>query len=200
MSHSTKKKLDAQTETRVVAMMARGDSQEAIQGVLAKEMISISPSTLTAIRKRNKEALSYMQRVMMEHEATESTKILSKARKLIDGKLDRALNIDRRLEEISESYRNEEIDEKEYHYLMESALRSADLSISELNAVAKESFNQSQIEQGKPTSISNNPDEARQNLKQLLGAIDDSDEVKALQIIFNEPEKKAIHVDSESDS
>lgn len=180
----TKNKLDSQTETRVVAMIARGDTYETIAQTLEGEGSPLAISTISAIKKRNAEALAYMKRVMLEEQTTQSGKLLAKSRTLIERKLDRALRVDEELKELINELHDGVIDPKEYS-MRSAGILGHELTITELNSVTKEAFNQSQIEQGKPTAISNNPQQAREDLGHLLDAIKTGDEVRLQQIVFN---------------
>lgn len=183
---SAPKKLDAQTETQVVALLARGDTQQAITDWLKEEKgITMNVSAIGVIKKRNAEALSYMQNQLVQHEISLSTQILSKSRELIDKKLDRATGLEEKLEKLRQQFENDEITEKQYTLEVDILWRSQ-LTIQELNAVSKEAFNQSQLESGKPTAIAESPTQAKQNLAILLQAINNKDDAAALAAIFPE--------------
>lgn len=175
--------LDIKTETQVVAMLARGDTYEGIRGVLAADGINITIGTISAVRKRNKEALEYIKGTLVEHETRKSTQLLAKAHNLIERKLNRALRQDDIIAEYHEQYQKEEIDEHQLDVLVKIALKN-ELTVPELTSLAKEMFTQSQVEQGKPTAISENPTQARENLKRLLEAIHNKDDKGVLDAIF----------------
>lgn len=175
--------LDAATETRVVAMIARGDTYEAIRRALGTEGVSIAISTISDVKKRNPDALKYIQDALVEHEANQSTKLLSKSRRLLDRKLDRALRQDEEIQELTEQYQSGEFDEAVFNGLLHKALKS-ELTVAELTSLTKEMFNQSQVEQGKPTSITENPTQAKENLKALLEAINNNDDKAILEAVF----------------
>lgn len=179
----SKPSLDASTEMRVVAMIARGDTYEAIKGALASEGIQIATSTISAIKRRNPDALKHIQDAIMVNETHQSTKLLVKSRQLLERKLNRALNQDEEIEELTEKYHNGEITEIEFNHLLQKAIKS-ELSVAELTSLTKEMFNQSQVEQGKPTSITENPAQAKENLKKLLEAINSKDDKAIVEAIF----------------
>lgn len=181
---SAPKKLDAQTETQVVALLARGDTQQEIVDWLKEEHdIKMSIAAIGVIKKRNAQALQYMQTQLIKHETTMATGILEKSRKLIDRKLSRALTLEEELKELRQKFDNQEIDSDEYYREFDILMRSQ-LTVQELNSLSKESFNQSQLEAGKPTAIADNPAQAKANLAVLLDAIKDRDDAKALEAIF----------------
>jgi hypothetical protein len=178
------KKLDLNTETQVVAMIARGDNYQKILDWLEREKgVSITKTTLTRIKERNAEGLDFMRKELVKHETTMAGTILEKSRRLIDQRLDRALNLDEEIAELRSKLDNEEIDEREYYSMLDTLLRSQ-LTVAELNSLTKESFNQSQVEAGRPTSITENPQQARANLESLLSAIQSNDQSKMLKAIF----------------
>lgn len=179
----SKAKLNSADQTRVVAMIARGDTYDSIKRVLSTEGIDIGISAISEVKRRNMDALRYMQDALIQHEAHQSTKILSKSRRLIERKLDRALSQDEEFADIKERYASGEIDEFQLKRLMELAMRQ-ELSVGELTSLTKEAFNQSQVEQGKPTSITENPAQAKENLKTLLEAINSGDEALMAKAIF----------------
>lgn len=175
--------LDTATETNILARIARGDTYEAIRRDLAVEGTSIAISTISAVKKRNVASLEFMQNELVKHETNQSTKLLTKSRKLLERKLDKALGIDEQIEDITEQYQAGEIDDVMFRSLTDRADKS-ELTASELNSITKEMFNQSQVEQGKPTAITDNPTQAKENLKTLLEAINDKDDRKIIEAIF----------------
>lgn len=177
-------KIDTQTETKIVAMIARGDSYSEIQTILLKDGISITGAGISGIKDRNLEALSYIQRELARHEVSKTTRILDKTRNMIDKKLDGAVNLEQDLAHIRDLRESGEIDDIEYGHLFNKLIRDANISIKDLTTVSKEMFTQSQIEAGKPTSIVENPEQAKKNLNTLLRAIKDGKEEDMVGAIF----------------
>lgn len=177
------RKLDTKTETEVVAYIARGDNYDDIITLLGTKGIKLAKSTITNIKDRNAEALKFMQDTMVEQSVTQATSILRKSRQLIENKLDRALELDEMQEAASILYRDGDIEYDQYREIIERINYDV-LSISELNSVTKESFNQSQVEQGKPSSIVDNPTQAKASLAKVLRAIAAGDEEAALDALF----------------
>lgn len=177
------KALDNQTEARVVAMIARGDSYGSIAATLNREGTEIAVSTIGAIKRRNPEALAHMQKILLDDQTTHAQKILNKSRTLIDRRLTDAMKIEDDIAQLHEDYHDGIIDEVEYRQKFDLILRNT-LNIGELNAVSKEAFSQSQIEAGKPTSITENPTQAKENLERLLRAIAANDTKGMLESVF----------------
>lgn len=177
------KKLDTQTETEVVAYIARGDSYEDIITTLQGRGFSLSRTNLTHIKKRNSEALSFMKNAITETQLSHAASILRKSRQLLENKLDKQLQIQHELDELKVEYDKGNLDFKEYYKMYEGIIKK-ELSASELNSITKESFNQSQVEQGKPSSITESPDQARKNLQKVLNAISAGDDKAAVEALF----------------
>lgn len=182
------KRIDSQTETRALALLARGDSYDDIVSTFVREGTPVSKSTLVSVKRRNTETLKYMQDALVQHELNKSTQILAKARQLLEKKIHKALLVDDKLDELTQELKDHEIELNQYELLVKT-LRKDDISVAVLTTLTKEMFNQSQVEQGKPTVISENPQQARENLKTLLQAIDAKDEEKILKAIFVEDDQ-----------
>lgn len=177
-------KLDTQTETKIVALIARGDTYEQIRQHLQREGVSISISGLQKVKQRNTDALSYINKKLIDHQATKTARILEKARDQIEKKLDAANGESGSLQELVDLRNSGEIDDQEFARLSFEVVSKQSLSIKDLTTVSKEMFNQSQIEAGKPTSISDNPTQAKENLMKLLAAINSGDEKQIAEAIF----------------
>lgn len=181
---SAPKKLDGQTETQVVAMIARGDThQQVVDWLKSEKSIDISLATVGVIKARNEEALSYMKNQLVHHETTLATTILDKSRRLINNRLDKALSLEDVLTDLRDRHENGELDDGQYYHYVDIELRNR-LSATELNALSKESFNQSQLEAGKPTGITESPEQAKAYLATILSAIANKDDAALLHGLF----------------
>jgi predicted DNA-binding protein YlxM (UPF0122 family) len=169
---------DTETTLKILALVARGDTLRDIS-----ESTGVSLTTVHDIKKRNQSALATIQSKMIDHQVSTSKKILSKAQNLIESKLDKAAKVDQEREELMMLLKSGDIDTREYQARL--TLLSMP-SLTELNAVAREAFTQSQIEQGKPTSISS-PTETKQQLIDLVEALNKGDEVQLFKMILNPP-------------
>jgi len=178
-----KKLLTTQAEVRIVALIARGDTYATIQAQLKKDGISITIPTISKIKLRNEDALKAIKTQMIKVESSKSATILEKSRNLIEKKLDKAED-DSIPEELTQALENGDIDFKDYLKEVSRVQNSRRLSVGELNMVAKEAFNQSQIESGKPTSITDSPEQAKHNLERLLSAINSGKEEDIVKAIF----------------
>jgi hypothetical protein len=184
-------RVDQATETKVLALIARGDTYDAIKGVLESEGTIISIATISAIKSRNKSALDFMKQELVKHEVSASTKLLGKARQLLERKLTRALNAEQIQKELIEEAKSGELEPHIFEALYNKALK-AELTVAELTSLSKEMFNQSQVEQGKPTSITESPAQAKENLKTLLEAINNQDDEKILKAIFPDAQRTPV--------
>lgn len=177
------KKLDTQSETEVVAYIARGDSYQSIINVFKTRGIVLNKTNLSKIKARNSEALTFMQTAMTEQQMSHAASILHKSRQLLEGKLDEQIVVQRDLEELKERFDNGDIEFTAYINLYKTIVRR-ELTAGELNGITKESFNQSQVEAGKPTAITESPTQARQNLQVILNAIANGDDKAAVEALF----------------
>lgn len=179
-----KRSLDTHTEIQVVAMVARGDTYDDISKFLATKEYAISPATLTVIKKRNAEALSFMTTKMVEHETNRASDILAKSQKALENKLDTHIDLKKSIRGLGEQYHKGEIDEQEYGIMLDNLHRDARITPAELTTISKEMFNQSQILSGKPTNITDNPNRAKENVQRMLSAIKSGDEEKMIDALF----------------
>lgn len=181
---SAKKKLDGQTETQVVAMLARGDTHQQIVDWLNTEKgVSLSIATVGLIKGRNEEGIKFMKGELLKHETTMAATILEKSRRLIDKRLDKALSLEDTLKQLKQRFESGEIDDKTYYHEVDIELRNR-LSVTELTALSKEHFNQSQLEAGKPTGIVESPAQAKAYIEQLVRAIANKDDAAAMAALF----------------
>lgn len=163
-------------------MIARGDKHQQIVDQLASEDITIALSTISAIKKRNTEAIAFMKNQMIEAEASTATRLIHKSRMLLEKRLDQGIKDEDELNKLATQYREGEINWEQYRIKAAGRLK---LSISELTSLSKEAFHQSQLEQGKPTGIVDDPAAAKMRLKEVLMAINNRDDEKAVALIFD---------------
>jgi len=178
------RKIDTQTEIKIVARMARGDTYAEIKDDLSKEGVDISLSGLTDIKQRNSAALEQIKSSLVAHETSKSARILDKAKKQIEQKLDSAETFEVKMAVLRDKLESGEIIQGEYDSMVRVLEFDSKITIKDLVTVSKEMFNQSQLEAGKPTSITENPEENKRNLMILLKAINEGDEIGMLKAIF----------------
>lgn len=178
------KPTDTETQLKILAHISRGDSYEEI----AKEF-NIAVSTVSAIKKRNESTLAIIKERMIDHQISKSKQILDKGHRLIEQRLDKALSADSELEKLNERLERKEINLDEFLALRGSLYQP---TLTELNAIAKEAFNQSQIEQGKPTAVASTPQGAVQQLNDLVNALNKGDEVQLFKMVLNPSDKQEI--------
>lgn len=166
-------------EVKVVALLARGDTQKSIA-----EEVGISPASVGVIKGRNADILSEIHGALVLQNTKQAKKILDRSHTLIDKRLSaEEQNYDDRVE-LKDKLDNSEITYSQYL----SGLRAIPtISLAELTGLSKEMFNQSQIEDGKPTSIPGgagaNSDDAAKKLQDLIEALHSNDSVKMLELI-----------------
>lgn len=170
------KQTDTETQLKILAFIARGDTYDSI----SKEL-NIPPATISSIKKRNESALDMIKGKLVEHQISNSRKILDKSHQLIERKLDKALTADQERQELLKALDDKEITVDEFQARISTLER---VTLTELNATSREAFNQSQIEAGKPTSISS-PAEAKQQLTDLVEALKDGNEVELFKMVLS---------------
>lgn len=171
-------RIDTETQLQVLALIARGDTYGQVT-----DATGVKASTIEGIKKRNLATLDIMRNKLMDHQVSTSKKILSKAQGLIEKKLDHAIKSEQELEDATQRFRAQEIDYAEYQ---QEVFGLAKVTLAELNSVSREAFNQSQIEQGKPTSISASSLEAKEDLMRLVDELKkEHNEEELLKLVFD---------------
>lgn len=159
-------------ETKIVALLARGDTREAIIAQFPER--SLDPRTVTNVKKRNKDNLAILKEAMLQKAQDDAMAIKHKANRKLSKKLD---DDDKRLEALSVAHQDfidGNLTSKEYSLILKS---NRELSVTELVSVSKEMHNQSKEDEVAPTPA--------KDMAALVDAIKSGDEVKLNQIIFN---------------
>lgn len=162
--------------------MARGDDNKAIVKHFKAEGVVIAHQQLKFLRQANNGLIEKLQVKVAEKHLSTATNILDKSRKLIDKRLDHLAEVEDKRQSAWQRLQAGEITGQEY---IEDTKGLPEVALTELNTVSREAFNQSQVEAGKPTSISANPQDAKLQLETLVRAIESGDEVKLQQIVFS---------------
>lgn len=166
-------------EIKVVALLARGDTFKQIA-----EAVGISEGSITNIKERNADTLDDVRVKLVLQKTKQAKKILSRSHDLIEQRLSAEEKYYDDRVDLKESLENGEITYTQYL----SGLRAIPtISLAELTGLSKEMFNQSQIEDGKPTSIpggaGDNSSDAAKKLQDLIDALHSNDSVKMLELI-----------------
>lgn len=165
-------------EVKAVALLARGDSNAAVA-----RQTGISESSIANIKERNADTLAVIRAELVARETKQAKKLLDRSHKLIESRLDNETTTFDNREKLQEKYDAGEITNSQY---LQGLRALPMLTLTELTALSKEMFNQSQVEEGKPTSISagtgNTPQDAKSRLEQLLQLMRDNDEVTLLEL------------------
>lgn len=168
-------KTDKSTQITALTLLARGDTVRDIS-----EQLGISEPVVTNIKKKNLETLNLIRQKHLEKRIQSSGKILDKANKLINRKLETADKDTVIKNDLLEQYRNGEIDYKEYQ---KQVFGLVDLSISELTRVSSEMQNQIQKNESEVGNDSS-PEESKEQMEQLMKAIKDGDQVIMERLVF----------------
>lgn len=144
-------------EMEIVALLARGDIYDTIrETILSKYNRSISAGVITAIKKRNPEALATIQSAIIQKEKDNAEALLLRSRRLLGKKL-------RDAEQGKESIR-----------------------VNELTSISHEMFHQHRTESGLGDGANSGASggDPKEKLKQLQSLLDENDEVRLERIIF----------------
>ena len=177
-------RITSQVEAKIVAMLARGDTYAKIrENMIADEGRSPAILTLSNIKKRNLDSIQIIKNKLTQIEVAKTEDLLMKTRHLIERKLDASLDesVPPKLQAL---YDDGVIDDKEFETRYQKVLNARNIALKDLTTVSKEMFNQSQIESGRPTSITNSPELAKQQLDTLLRAINTGKEEDIAKAIF----------------
>lgn len=159
-------------ETRLVAMIVRGDSYEELKVAIPGR--TLSDHTISNLKKRNKENIEVLQQAMAAQEAEDALHIKRKANNLLSKRLDNAEHADTVIIKAQEDYAAGEITFKDYKALV---AKHRGITVSELVSVSKEMHNQTITEEAAPAAVA-------KDMKLLADAIQSGDEVVLNQIIF----------------
>ena len=173
-------------------MVARGDRNAEIA-----RKIGVNPLTVARIKKRHPDVLKNIQGLMIERQVSQASKLLEKSHKLLEDDLDTIEAHRKTKKQITGRFRKGEINAEEYRSQLEGLV---DASIAELTSLSREMFTESRVEQGQPTSISQNPKEAQAELKKLVELIEAGDTVELQKIIFNPTEEPKVAEDLKTDN
>lgn len=158
------------SETKVVAMLSRGDKQVDI----AKEM-GISEQTVSAIKKRNTENIAMIHSKMLEREQSEAIQIKTRAQRLANKKLRWAEEDADKVRTLTEQVRAGELDKDDFKA---QAFNTEEVTLKDLASLIKD------VDTGQPDK--RQPDSTdTASLKALVKALESGDEVALERIVFN---------------
>lgn len=186
-------KINQKTETEVVAMLARGDTQEDIRRELATRGIEVSHTAISKVKQRNTEALQYLQDQVVEYERSQSAEILRDTHQLLSKQVKQANQDFDRKAELDERLDAGEISEEEY---WQERRRLTELDMNSLSRLSREMFQQSQIEQGQPTEISNDPKRVHAYLRKIVDNVDEKNHEELVAIMYSD-DKQPEYIEGE---
>jgi hypothetical protein len=168
-------RLTLEEETRIVALLARGDTYKQIQAHMISDLDrSVTEMTISAVKKRNASNLELIKNKFLEKQENDARALKDEANKIIGKRLKREDKATQIRAKAQDQYINGEITLKEYTEILRT---NKEVSIGELVSVSKEMHNQSVDDSDKDTS--------KNDTSALIEAIKSGDEVKLQQIIFN---------------
>lgn len=163
-------RLSISEETKIVALLARGDKHKDIIKQLDEPVTLV---TIGKIKKRNMGNLQILAQKSLQKEEADALAIKNKANAHIKQRLDSDDTALKLLEKANQQYLNDDISMSEYAHLMK-LIKTA--TIQELVSISKEMHAQSVTEEAPPSSA--------QDIAALVAAIKSGDEVQLNQIIF----------------
>lgn len=158
-------------ETKIVLLLARGDTREEIQ---AQMDFHVSKQTISAVKKRNKDNLQLIATKVAEKAAEDAASIKQKANTLIAKRLDKVDDTFEILDKARQDWLDDKITWKEYEKIQR---RYKEVSLGELVNVSKEMHAQS--------NSGDTPPASPKDLAELAAAIASGDEVRITQATFN---------------
>lgn len=166
--------LTAMQETKIVALLARGDSYSDIARLFeAEEDRPLNVHTVSAVKRRNQATLDKIKTATLQKQVADAMQIKLKANNVISTQLD---NLERNsliLQKAGVEYLAGDLSLKEY---TEIAKRLKGASLPELVAVSKEMHAQTN---GTPDAPINPAEQAA-----LVSAMEAGDTVKLTQVLF----------------
>ncbi len=156
-------------------MVARGDRYEDIA-----PKFNITPGTITDIKQRNPDTLAILKENLMTHRVSQATKILDKANKAIEQKLDESESFDDKVQAINQEWAEGVITDEERNAKLRVLSK---LTISDLTSISREMHNQSKTEgEDKPPPLT--PQESQQYLVDLAKGLESGDAVVLERLVF----------------
>jgi DNA-binding CsgD family transcriptional regulator len=171
--------LEPSTEAEVVARLARGDKQYNIA-----QDLGISERLVGTVKRRQSDALEVINRKLLQRKMRATTRILEKVHQQLEKRIDESAEYWELIDQYQAEYDESEQTETDKELLSVKLKSLKRLTTSELITVAKEMFHESQVEQGKPTSLSYTADAntTKIQLDQIMQAINNGDEIKLLEV------------------
>lgn len=167
-------------EVKMVAMLARGDTQETIRKNMREfGRANVSNNTIVAVRKRNRENIEMLKDKLMAIEEADALSIKRKSNEIIKKRLHQVEQED----EIVAKANKEMIEGDMPHEIYERLMRTMKpTTLQELVAVSKEMHQQARLEPVEAPKSNTN------NMEALAKAIEAGDEVILNQMIVNKSE------------
>lgn len=188
---STRTRLSTDQKMRVLALLARGDTLSQVAGyVLETYQITISESAISQIRSKNKDTIAAMQQTVADGQSAEAEAIASRARRMLNTKLDKAERDSNELEDLDRQWRDGEIkDANEYRRRKAGLMK---ISINELTTISKAMHSQTAPPPpgnpdplGLPAGGHQLPTSTPARLEAMLQAVAEGRTVELQRLVFN---------------
>jgi superfamily II RNA helicase len=165
-------RLSIAEETKIVALLARGDTYQQIQAAF-EGLRKLNEKTIRKVKIRNKENLDLIKERQLQREEADALAIKQKANKLISRRLDQSDHDAEALVKANEDFAKGTINYKEWQTLV---AKLKPTSLPELVSVSREMHNQSSTETP--------PQTPHKDLQALVAAIRSGDEVRLSEMVF----------------
>jgi hypothetical protein len=171
------KKLTVEQESRVIALLARGELYDDIRTHVKEHFgRTISKASIVSVKKRNKENLAIIRDKLLQKEEEDALALKDKANKYLNKRLDREIKTSQIIDDAQKAYLNGEITVEEYVGIVRS---HKEITVTEVVNVSK-----TMHEQSKNTETVEN---TKTDTAALVEAIRSGDEVTISQLVFNKP-------------
>jgi len=174
------RKLDERTESRIVVLLARGFKQSEIIEDLKEKGTTISAPVISNVKKRNKKALIDTKQALINRELDNIYELHQKSAKLLNKKLNKAVEAEDEEAIITKRFKDGHIDYKEYQSQLKG-LRNR-MTTNELVSINRESAEQ--MRKTEDGGVIKDPEQAQKELEMLNRALESGDEVALERIVW----------------
>jgi hypothetical protein len=165
--------LSVEEETKIIALLARGDSKAEIQAALAETGRPLSVGAIAAVKKRNIETFMRLKAIRIDREVSKAIAIRDQANRVLESELDGIERQSAILARAGQQYIDGDITLEQYIAIRKTIKRP---SLSELTSVSKEM----NMQGSDAPAVNTNPEADAA----IRAAIEAGDEVTLTQLIF----------------
>ena len=168
-------------ETRIVALLGRGDTHEEIQQNMEADYRPVSRNTIIRVKKRNGPNLQIIKTRFLEKHEADALAIRQKANLIINKRLSMTERVSDLVAKAQKQYMEGEMTSDEYVEILKA---NREATMNELVGVSREMHNQAKEEEA--------PAGDQKDIAALVEAIRSGDEVTLNQIVFKGDNDKRV--------